>query len=69
MKIGTQAVDGWAFTFGTPRRGLGGAVACPPMLLLAVPNVTDHQSTVSVRITAEVRFSAILMYQLKQWRI
>jgi len=27
--IGTLAVDGWAVTFGTPRRGLGGAAACP----------------------------------------
>ena len=25
--IGTQAVDWWAVTFGTARRGLGGAVA------------------------------------------
>jgi len=27
--IGTLAVDGWAITFGTARRGLGGAIACP----------------------------------------
>jgi len=27
--IGTLAVDGWAVTFGTARRGLGGAVARP----------------------------------------
>jgi len=27
--IGTLAVDGWAVTFGTARRGLGGALACP----------------------------------------
>jgi len=27
--IGTLAVDGWAFTFGTARRGLGGATARP----------------------------------------
>jgi len=26
---GTLAVDGWAVTFGTARRGLGGAAACP----------------------------------------
>ena len=25
--IGTLAVDGWAVTFGTARRGLGGAAA------------------------------------------
>jgi len=37
------AVDGWAVTFGTARRGLGG--------LLAVPNVTAHPSTVNVPIT------------------
>ena len=27
--IGTLAVDGWAVTFGTARRGLGGAPARP----------------------------------------
>jgi len=27
--IGTLAVDGWAVTFGTARRGLGGAQAHP----------------------------------------
>ena len=27
--IGTLAVDGWAVTFGTARRGLGGAPGCP----------------------------------------
>jgi len=27
--IGTLAVDGWAVTFGTERRGLDGAAACP----------------------------------------
>jgi len=27
--IGTVAVDGWAVTFGTARRGLGGAAARP----------------------------------------
>ena len=37
--IGTLAVDGWAVTFGTARRGLSG---------LAVPNVTAHPSTASV---------------------
>ena len=38
--IGTLTVDGWTFTFGTARRGLGG--------LLVVPNVTAHPSTASV---------------------
>jgi len=27
--IGTLAVDGWAVTFGTSRRGLGGLRLCP----------------------------------------
>ena len=27
--IGTMAVDGWAVTFGTARRGLGGLRPCP----------------------------------------
>ena len=27
--IGTLAIDGWAVIFGTARRGLGGAAACP----------------------------------------
>jgi len=27
--IGTLAIDGWAVTFGTARRGLGGTAACP----------------------------------------
>jgi len=26
-EVGTLAVDGWAVTFGTARRGLGGATA------------------------------------------
>jgi len=26
-EVGTLAVDGWAVTFGTARRGLGGAAA------------------------------------------
>jgi len=33
--VGTLAIDGWAATFGTARRGLGGA-------LLTVSNVTAH---------------------------
>jgi len=42
--IGTLAIDAWAATFGTSRKGLGGL--CSP--LLAVPNVTAHPSTASV---------------------
>ena len=45
--IGTQAVDGWAVTFGTAR-SLGRLLPSP---LLAVPNVTAHPSTASVPIT------------------
>ena len=44
---GTLAVDGWAVTFGTARRGLGGLRA-PPRPLLVAPNVTAHPSTTSV---------------------
>ena len=44
--ISTLTVDGWVVTFGTARRGLGGAVA--PRPLFAVPNVTAHPSTASV---------------------
>jgi len=47
MVIGTLAVDGWAVTFGTARRGPERAGA-PPSPLLAVPNVTAHPSTASV---------------------
>jgi len=46
MVIGTLAVDGWAVTFGTARRGLD--AAHPPRPLLAVPNVTAHTSMASV---------------------
>jgi len=44
-EVGTLAVDGWAVTFGTARRGLAGRP------LLAVPNVTAHPSTASAPIT------------------
>ena len=43
--ISTLAVDGWAVTIDTARRGLGGL---RPRPLLAVPNVTAHPSTASV---------------------
>jgi len=51
---GTLAVDWWAVTLGTARRGLGGA-AQPAQALLAVPNVTAHPSTARAPIT-------VLMY-------
>ena len=41
--IGTLAVDWWAVTFGTARKGLGGLRP-----LHAVPNLTAHTSTASV---------------------
>jgi len=40
MVVGTLAVDGWAVTLGTVRRGLGGVKLPKP--LLTVPNVTAH---------------------------
>jgi len=43
--IGTLAIDGWAVTFGTARRGLGRAPLSP---LLDVPSVTAHPLTFSV---------------------
>jgi len=45
--IGTLAVDGWVVTFGTARRGLGGAAARPGPSML-YQNVTAHPSTASV---------------------
>jgi len=48
-EVGTLAVDVWAVTFGTARRGLGGSQPARP--LLAVPNVTVHPSSASVPIT------------------
>jgi len=46
--IGTLAVDGWAVTFGTSRKGLGELRPRPVLPLKAVPNVTTHQSKASV---------------------
>jgi len=47
------AVDGWALTFGTARRGLG-KVATLRSPLIAEPNVRAHPSTASVPITVFV---------------
>jgi len=33
-EVGVLAVDGWAVIFGTARRGLGGAAACPGLSTL-----------------------------------
>ena len=48
-EVGTLAVDGWAVTFGTARRGLGRAPAHPGPSLLYKCNT--HSSTASVPIT------------------
>jgi len=37
------AIDGWAVTFSTARRG--------PLLAVPIPNVTAHPSTASIPIT------------------
>ena len=44
--IGTLAVDGWAVSFGTARRGAGAL----PSPLLAVPNVTAHPSMAAYQL-------------------
>jgi len=46
-EVDTLDVDGWTVTFGTARRGLGGARPGP----LRCTNVTTHPSTSSVPIT------------------
>jgi len=37
MVIDTPAVDGWAVTIGTARRGLGGLESCPVPSSLPLP--------------------------------
>jgi len=54
-EVGTLAVDRWAVTFGTARRGLGGAAARPGPSSLAVPNVTA-----SVPVTVFLRNGPLL---------
>ena len=48
-EVGTLAVDGWAVTFGTARRGLGGAAASWPLLTVHTrcnsPPVNDQCTT------------------------
>ena len=46
--IGTLAVDGWAVTFITTWRGLGGLRPRPVGPLFAVPNITGHPSSASI---------------------
>jgi len=59
MVIGTVAIDGWAVTFGTARKGLGGL---PPMPLLAVPNVTAHPSTASIPTSYYLMWHVVEFY-------
>jgi len=59
--IGTLAVDGWAVTFGTARRGPGRAAASP---LFAVPNVTAHPSTASVRTSYYLMWHFFYLFYL-----
>ena len=61
-EVGTLAVDGWAITTGTARRGLSGAAVRPRPL--AVPNVTVQPSTVSVLITV-LLYNVPLLYGFK----
>ena len=58
--IGTLAVDGWAVTFGTASRGLGGLRPRPCTLLLAIPNVTAQPSTASVYQLHVIRCGTII---------
>ena len=52
MKLVYWPFTGWAVTFGTAMRGLGGLGAPPSLgLLIAVPNVAAHRSTATVPIT------------------
>ena len=61
--IGTLATDGWAVTFGTARRGLGG-------LLVAVPNVTTQPSTASVPTSyySILHYHCLMNCLVSQWR-
>jgi len=57
--ISTLAVDGWAVTFGTAMRGLGGAAASPvPSSLYQI--VTAYPSTASVPITVLLYNNSLL---------
>jgi len=43
IKVGTMPVDGWAVTFGTARRVLGGAVARPASSsMYQIPPITGQ---------------------------
>jgi len=68
--IGTLAVDWWAVTLGTERRGLdarGGAAAArpsPPSPLFAVANVIAHPSTKIANVIIIIRCGAIIAFAL-----
>jgi len=57
--IDTLAVDGWAVTFSTARRGAGWATA-PPSPLIAVPNVAAHLSTANIYTNLHVNRCGIV---------
>jgi len=64
MTIGTLAVDGWAVTFGTARRVLGGAPARPVPSSL-YQNVTAHPSTASVPTSDYLMWHYTCLWTLK----
>ena len=58
--IGTLAVDGWAVTFGTARRGLGGTPARPgPSSLYQMYQPTHQRPVYQLQI---IRCSTIIAY-------
>jgi len=66
--ICTLAVDGWAVTFGTARKGLGGAVARPGPFSL-YRNVTAHPSTASVPTSYYAMWHYNCLWSLKGYVI
>ena len=62
-EVGTLAVDGWDVTFGTARRGLGGAAARPAPSSLYQMQQPIHQRPVyqSPYCCIMIRCSAVLM--------
>jgi len=62
--IGTLAVDGWAVTFGTVRRGLDGAVARPgPSSLYQMQQPTHQRPVYQFRI---IRCGTIIAFEFKE---
>jgi len=58
--IGTLAVDGWAVTFGTARRGLGGASALSgPSSLYQMQQLTRQRPMYQLYI---IRCDAIIVF-------